>query len=101
MARVDLDGKPIAPITVCLIGGGGFIGSHLCEKLMVDTAHKAIVVDVCSGKINHLLGKLLPWADRIEFHRINIKNDSRVETLVRAADLVIGDFLTHIVFFSN
>ncbi|GAU45577.1 hypothetical protein TSUD_273770 [Trifolium subterraneum] len=90
MDRVNLDGKPIAPITICLIGGGGFIGSHLCEKLMSETSHKAIVVDVSSDKIKNLLDKSHPWANRIEFHQMNIKNDSRLETLVKAADLTIN-----------
>ena len=30
--RVDLDGKPIKPLMICMIGVGGFIGSHLCEN---------------------------------------------------------------------
>uniref|UniRef100_A0A804J623 NAD-dependent epimerase/dehydratase domain-containing protein n=2 Tax=Musa TaxID=4640 RepID=A0A804J623_MUSAM len=29
-ARLDLDGNPIRPMTICMIGAGGFIGSHLC-----------------------------------------------------------------------
>jgi UDP-apiose/xylose synthase len=86
-----------------MIGGGGFIGSHLCEKLMSETSHKAIVVDVSSEKINHLLDKSLPWTNRIEFHQMNIKNDSRLETLVKAADLVFflhfPLFLLHFYFF--
>ncbi|KAG6432791.1 hypothetical protein SASPL_104378 [Salvia splendens] len=89
-ARVDLDGNPIKPITICMIGAGGFIGSHLCEKLMAETLHKVLAVDVYSDKIKHLLEpSSLPWADRIQFHRLNIKNDSRLEGLIRISDLVI------------
>lgn len=88
MARVDLDGNPIKPITICMIGAGGFIGSHLCEKLMEETPHKVLAVDVYNDKIKHLL-EPSNLADRIEFHRINIKNDSRLEGLIRMADLVI------------
>lgn len=88
--RVDLDGNPIKAITICMIGAGGFIGSHLCEKLMSETPHKVLAVDVYSDKIKHLLEpSSLPWADRIQFHRLNIKNDSRLEGLIRMADLVI------------
>ncbi|KAM7522454.1 hypothetical protein LguiA_012356 [Lonicera macranthoides] len=91
MARVDLDGNTIKPMTICMIGAGGFIGSHLCEKLMNETPHKVLAVDVYNDKIKHLLEPAsLPWADRIEFHRINIKNDSRLEGLVKMADLVIN-----------
>lgn len=89
--RVDLDGNPIKPITICMIGAGGFIGSHLCEKLMSETPHKVLAVDVSNDKIKHLLEPAtLAWADRIEFHRINIKNDSRLEGLIKMADLVIS-----------
>ncbi|CAJ1979152.1 unnamed protein product [Sphenostylis stenocarpa] len=90
MARVNLDGQTIPMLAICMIGGGGFIGSHICEKLMAETNHKAIVVDVSSDKINHLLDRSLPWAHRIEFHQLNIKSDSRLETLIKASDLTIN-----------
>ncbi|OVA11670.1 hypothetical protein BVC80_7269g1 [Macleaya cordata] len=35
--RIDLDGNLIKLLTICMIGAGGFIGSHLCEKLMAET----------------------------------------------------------------
>uniref|UniRef100_A0A0V0I6J1 UDP-glucuronate decarboxylase n=2 Tax=Solanum TaxID=4107 RepID=A0A0V0I6J1_SOLCH len=74
-----------------MIGAGGFIGSHLCEKLMSETPHKVLAVDVSNDKIKHLLEPAtLAWADRIEFHRINIKNDSRLEGLIKMADLTIN-----------
>lgn len=88
--RVDLDGNPIKPITICMIGAGGFIGSHLCEKLMSETPHTVLAVDVYSDKIKHLLEPAsLPWNGRIQFHRINIKSDSRLEGLIKMADLVM------------
>lgn len=67
--RVDLDGNPIKSITICMIGAGGFIDSHLCEKLMSKTLHKVLAVDVYNDKIEHLLEPSgsgeLPWADHI------------------------------------
>ncbi|KMZ66345.1 UDP-D-apiose/UDP-D-xylose synthase 2 [Zostera marina] len=92
-SRVDLDGKPISAMTICMIGAGGFIGSHLCEKLMFETPHTVLAVDVYNDKINHLLessGNKYPWAGRIQFHRLNIKNDSRLEGLIKMSDLVIN-----------
>ena len=90
-ARMDLDGRPIKPITICMIGAGGFIGSHLCEKLMAETPHKVLALDVYNDKIKHLLEPdSLPWAGRIQFHRLNIKHDSRLEGLIKMADLVIS-----------
>ncbi|KMZ65985.1 UDP-D-apiose/UDP-D-xylose synthase 2 [Zostera marina] len=93
-SRVDLDGKPIAAMTICMIGAGGFIGSHLCEKLLFETPHIVLAVDVYNDKIAHLLesseNKKQPWDGRIQFHRLNIKNDSRLEGLIKMSDLVIN-----------
>lgn len=88
--RVDLDGSPIKPMTICMIGAGGFIGSHLCEKLMAETPHKVLALDVYNDKIKHLLEPSdgHPWSDRIQFHRLNIKHDSRLEGLIKTSDLV-------------
>ena len=92
--RLDLDGKPIKPLTICMIGAGGFIGSHLCEKLLTETPHKVLALDVYNDKIKHLLEPdTSEWAERIQFHRINIKHDSRLEGLVKMADLVKSLFL--------
>ena len=93
-ARVDLDGKPIKAMTICMIGAGGFIGSHLCEKLMAETPHKVLALDVYNDKIKHLLEPAgsHPWSDRIQFHRLNIKQDSRLEGLIKMADLVAFSF---------
>ncbi|KMZ66077.1 Bifunctional polymyxin resistance arnA protein [Zostera marina] len=93
-ARVDLDGRPIKPMTICMIGAGGFIGSHLCEKLMFETSHTVIGVDVYNDKILHLLEPAekedCAWFGRIQFHRMNIKHDSRLEALIKMSDLVIN-----------
>lgn len=88
--RLDLDGRPIQPLTICMIGAGGFIGSHLCEKLMFETQHTVLAVDVYDDKIRHLLEPENghPWSSRIQFHRLNIKHDSRLEGLIKMSDLV-------------
>lgn len=102
MARVDLDGNTIKPMTICMIGAGGFIGSHLCEKLMSETPHTVLAVDVYNDKIKHLLEPdSLPWAGRIQFHRLNIKNDSRLEGLIKCSDLVIHRFFVFSMWFVN
>ncbi|WZZ56833.1 hypothetical protein YC2023_056940 [Brassica napus] len=96
--RLDLDGKPIKPLTICMIGAGGFIGSHLCEKLLTETPHKVLALDVYNDKIKHLLEPdTSEWAERIQFHRINIKHDSRLEGLVKMADLVILFYCVHLL----
>ncbi|GKC09076.1 hypothetical protein Tco_1000686 [Tanacetum coccineum] len=60
----------------------------LCEKLMNETNHIVLVVDVYSDKNKHLLEPdSLPWNGRIQLHRVNIKNDSRLEGLIKCSDL--------------
>jgi len=77
-----------------MIGAGGFIGSHLCEKLMDETLHTVIAVDVYNDKIRHLLEPAetegCAWSGRIQFHRLNIKHDSRLEGLIKMSDLTIN-----------
>ncbi len=86
--RCNLDGEQVRPLKLCIIGAGGFIGSHLCEKLMWDTHHSVLAVDVYGDKIQHLLAPGKSWSDRIEFYKINIKHDSRLEGLIKLSDLV-------------
>jgi hypothetical protein len=86
--RRNLDGEQVRPLKLCIIGAGGFIGSHLCEKLMWDTHHSVLAVDVYGDKIQHLLAPGKSWSDRIEFYKINIKHDSRLEGLIKLSDLV-------------
>jgi hypothetical protein len=86
--RRNLDGEQVRPLKICIIGAGGFIGSHLCEKLMWDTHHSVLAVDVYGDKIQHLLAPGKSWSDRIEFYKINIKHDSRLEGLIKLSDLV-------------
>ena len=39
---------------ILVTGGGGFIGSHLCEKLVHD-GHKVIIIDnFCIGRKSNL-----------------------------------------------
>lgn len=88
--RKNLDGEDVTPSKICIIGAGGFIGSHLCEALMWETEHSVISIDVYSDKIDHLLRNNDPWSSRIEFHKMNIKHDPRIEGLVREADMTIN-----------
>lgn len=92
-ARLNLDGDVIPALKICMIGAGGFIGSHLCEKLMWETEHSILAIDVYGDKIQHLLQPGQAWSDRIEFHKINIKSDSRLEGLIKVSDLVRVDII--------
>ncbi|KAM2638510.1 hypothetical protein EV1_022872 [Malus domestica] len=66
--------------------------SHLCKKLMSETPNKVLALDVYNDKIKHLFEpeNAHPWSDRIQFHRLNIKQDSRLEGLIKMANLTIN-----------
>ncbi|KAF5790372.1 putative NAD-dependent epimerase/dehydratase, NAD(P)-binding domain superfamily [Helianthus annuus] len=73
-----------------MIGTGGFIGSHLCEKLLSETNQTVLAVDVYCDKIKHLIEPdSVPWSRCIQLRRINIKNDSRLKGLIKCSDLVM------------
>ncbi|KAH6780829.1 hypothetical protein C2S52_012066 [Perilla frutescens var. hirtella] len=61
----------IKPLTICMIGVGGFISSHLCEKLLEEMPHKLLAVDVHDDKIKCLLKPASSqWTKRIQFFRL-------------------------------
>jgi len=46
---MNLNGKKIL-----IAGGAGFIGSHLCEKLLLDNTEITVFDNYCTGKIENL-----------------------------------------------
>ncbi|GJV57069.1 hypothetical protein Tco_1458074 [Tanacetum coccineum] len=59
---------------------------------MNETNHIVLVVDVYSDKNKHLLEPdSLPWNGRIQLHRVNIKNDSRLEGILLLTYLSSSD----------
>ncbi|KAM2661551.1 hypothetical protein EV2_023847 [Malus domestica] len=55
-------------------------------------ARNVLALDVYNDKIKHLFEpeNAHPWSDRIQFHRLNIKQDSRLEGLIKMANLTIN-----------
>ncbi|KAE8803088.1 UDP-D-apiose/UDP-D-xylose synthase [Hordeum vulgare] len=53
--RVDLDGGAVAPLTICMIGANGFIGSPPLREAHGRDPHVVLAVNVYSDKIRHLV----------------------------------------------
>lgn len=67
---------------VLILGAGGFIGSHLCEKM--SSKHEVVAVDTCLDKIPPETQKsiqLYPWDIR------GYRNE--IEDLTKASDLIV------------
>lgn len=85
--RLNLDGEPITPMTICLVGGGGFVGRNLAESLLLYSDHKVVVLDLSSEKMHLLANPQFSWNGRIQFHKIG-KNDPCLEDLIKNSELV-------------
>jgi nucleoside-diphosphate-sugar epimerase len=75
---------------ILVLGGGGFIGSHLVDGLLRGTEHNLCVYDLFAEKLLHVQGHR-----RLSYVHGDIRLDRhRVEELIRASDLVI-DLIAH------
>ena len=71
---------------VVLLGGGGFIGSHLAEWLLQRGTHEVVATDISHAKIRHLLG-----LSNFTYFDSDLHNDHVLtEQLVASADVVIN-----------
>lgn len=70
--------------TITIIGCGGFIGSHLCGRLLDATAMRVIGVDIASAKIEHLLGR-----ERFVFTRADLHDLDSLRPLFKRSGTVV------------
>ena len=46
--------KPVLPSSVMVVGGAGFLGSHLVDRLLVEGVQVAVVDDLSTGSLANL-----------------------------------------------
>jgi UDP-apiose/xylose synthase len=69
---------------VCLLGGGGFLGSHLVQALLGRTSGELTVIDTALDKVE-------PFAcDRLRLQRASIAEPGVVERALDSADVVLS-----------
>ncbi len=69
--------------TACILGCGGFIGSHLAERLL-EEGWRVRGVDLADAKIAHLRGH-----PGLEFHRLDVRDEARLAPLLAGCDAVL------------
>jgi UDP-apiose/xylose synthase len=73
------------PTTLCILGCGGFIGSHLLERLANDPAYRVIGIDTCTDKIETLRAH-----PSVTVHRADIQDLNLVYACIEKSDIVIA-----------
>jgi len=70
---------------ILALGGGGFIGSHVVDRLLEDTSHEVIAYDLYDDKLVDHIGH-----SQLTYINGDIRQDrGRVDRLIREADLVV------------
>ncbi|MBD3345927.1 MAG: bifunctional UDP-4-keto-pentose/UDP-xylose synthase [Chitinivibrionales bacterium] len=71
--------------TICILGCGGFIGSHLLQRILSTTKWNVYGIDIQSSKIEHLLAN-----KRLTFVNVNVYDTEAVREYVDKSDIVIS-----------
>lgn len=72
-------------VKICILGCGGFIGSHLTERILLSTDYDVIGIDLVSSKIIHLLEN-----KRFTFIRMNVHDSFALQEYIEECDIVIS-----------
>lgn len=71
--------------TVCLIGGGGFIGSHLIDRLLEENNYKLFCLDISSSKLNHCIDH-----KNLTYIKADISDIEDINSFIERSDCVIS-----------
>ncbi len=71
--------------TILILGCGGFIGSHILPRLLNETQHRVIGIDVNASKIEEFLAH-----PRFTFEQLDVHDTNAVRMHVGKSDVVIS-----------
>jgi len=83
LPTVDPPASPGEAWRVCVLGGGGFLGSHLVAALLEQTPHRVEVVD-------QELAKLTTHSDRLVCRRESIESPGLLDQVTRDNQVIIS-----------
>lgn len=70
-------------MNIMITGGAGFIGSHLCDKLL-QSGHRVICVDtLLTGSMNNLDNAVSKYRNSIEFLKANVNLRDEMENIFK------------------
>ncbi len=67
-------------------GGAGFIGSHLCERLLADGSEVAVIDDLSTGRSSNIEG--IMDDPGFTFVEASVRNAEVLEPLVKKCDVI-------------
>lgn len=67
-------------------GGAGFIGSHLCERLLADGSEVAVIDDLSTGRSSNIEG--IMDDPGFTFVEASVRNAAALEPLVKKCDVI-------------
>lgn len=71
---------------ILVTGGAGFIGSHLCERLVAEGHHVTVLDDLSTGRRENLAA--LRGANTLDFVEGSILDEDLVDELAQPADVI-------------
>jgi len=76
---------------VCVTGGAGFIGSHLCEALLQRDAIVTVIDDLSNGRKENLSGCATKHSDRLGFVEGSILDRAALTEAMKGAQIIFHE----------
>lgn len=73
---------------VCVTGGAGFIGGHLCDALVSLGANLCVIDDLSNATLEHLSGLIELEPERVKFVHGSILDDDALKDAVRGCQTI-------------
>jgi UDP-glucose 4-epimerase len=74
---------------VCVVGGAGFVGSHLVDRLLAEGDTVDVVDDLSSGSLANLSAARAVSSGALKFHHLDVRSGEFTELVARRPPAVI------------